>query len=67
MQPAQKCERKRLAQPKALRNAIGDIVGREDWPFARSVLGDLGSSALSGCSAVQDWDDGRPIEVPTGL
>ena len=52
---------------KALRHAIGDIVEREDWlftwPFARSVLGDLGLSALSGCSAVQDLDDGRLIEA----
>jgi len=52
---------------KALRHAIGDIVEREDWlftwPFTRSVLGDLGSSALSGCSAVQELDDGRPIEA----
>ena len=52
---------------KALRHAIGDIVEREDWlftwPFTRSVLGDLGSLALSGCSAVQDLDDGRPIEA----
>lgn len=46
---------------KALRHAraIGNIVEREDWPFTwpftRFVLGNLGSSALSGCSAVQDF------------
>jgi hypothetical protein len=59
------CERNAWRN-KALRHAIGDIVEREDWlftgPFTRSVLGDLGSSALSGCSAVQELD-GRPIEA----
>jgi hypothetical protein len=64
-----KSERENAWRNKALRHAraIGDIVEKEDWlftwPFTRSVLGDLGSSALAGCSAVQELDDGRPIEA----
>jgi hypothetical protein len=59
-QLAQKCE-KMLGARRRSRHAIGDIVESEDWPFARSALGDVG---LSGAvSAVQDLDDGRPIEA----
>ncbi len=38
---------------KAPRYVIGDIVEEEDWPLTRSLLGDHGSPALTGPSAVQ--------------
>ena len=49
--PAQMCEKTLGATWRS--GTIGDIVEREDWPLTRSVLGDLGSPALTGGSAVQ--------------